>query len=157
MSANEKLLDVDHVTVSFHIGSFLAGGQLVAVNDVTFALYADKPEIYSIAGESGSGKTTLANVLLHDLEPTEGKVTFEGRDLSTLKSRRDSMQFMAKVQLVFQNPFETFSPLRREEYLVETAMQFGRAKNRRDAAKVAGRGAAPGGLVARRGKPALPA
>ncbi len=113
MSANEKLLDVDHVTVSFHIGSFLAGGQLVAVNDVTFALYADKPEIYSIAGESGSGKTTLANVLLHDLEPTEGKVTFEGRDLSTLKSRRDSMQFMAKVQPVFQNPFETFSPLRR--------------------------------------------
>ncbi len=138
MSANEKLLDVDHVTVSFHIGSFLAGGQLVAVNDVTFALYADKPEIYSIAGESGSGKTTLANVLLHDLEPTEGKVTFEGRDLSTIKSRRDSMQFMAKVQPVFQNPFETFSPLRRvEEYLIETAMQFGRAKNRRDAAKVA--------------------
>ena len=57
MSADEKLLEVDHVTVSFHIGGLLAGGQLVAVNDVSFALYADKPQIYSIAGESGSGKS----------------------------------------------------------------------------------------------------
>ena len=85
MSANEKLLDVDHVTVSFHVGGLIAGGQLVAVNDVSFSLYADKPEIFAIAGESGSGKTTLANVLLHDRDPTQGKVVFEGRDLSTIK------------------------------------------------------------------------
>ncbi len=137
MSANEKLLDVDHVTVSFHIGSFLAGGQLVAVNDVTFALYADKPEIYSIAGESGSGKTTLANVLLHDLEPTEGKVTFEGRDLSTLKSRRLDAVY-GESPAGFSEPVRDLQPAAAcEEYLVETAMQFGRAKNRRDAAKVA--------------------
>ena len=137
MSADEKLLEVDHVTVSFHIGGLLAGGQLVAVNDVSFALYADKPEIYSIAGESGSGKTTLANVLLHDIDPTQGKVIFAGRDLSTIKSRRDSMRFMGQVQPVFQNPFETFSPLRRvEDYLFETAIQFGQAKNRRDAVPV---------------------
>jgi len=137
MSANDKLLDVDHVTMSFHIGGFLAGTQLVAVNDVSFSLDADKPEIYAIAGESGSGKTTLARLLLHDLNPTKGKVRFEGRDLATLKSRRDAMDFMRKVQPVFQNPFETFSPLRRvEDYLFETAIQFGRAKNRRDAAPV---------------------
>jgi peptide/nickel transport system ATP-binding protein len=44
---------------------------------------------------------------------------------------------MSKVQPVFQNPFETFSPLRRvEEYLFETAIQFGRAKNRREATPV---------------------
>ena len=137
MRANEKLLDVDHVTVSFHIGGLLAGGQLVAVNDVSFALYTDKPEIVAIAGESGSGKTTLANVLLHAQEPTKGKVTFEGRDLVTIKGRRDLMKFMGDVQPVFQNPFETFSPLRRvEDYLFETAIQFGQAKNRRDAEPV---------------------
>ncbi len=137
MSADRKLLDVDHVTVSFHIGGIIAGGQLVAVNDVSFAIYADKPEIYSIAGESGSGKTTLANVLLRDLVPTQGKVTFDGRDLATIKSRRDFMDFMREVQPVFQNPFETFSPLRRvEEYLFETAVQFGKAKNHRQAEPV---------------------
>ena len=36
MSANEKLLDVDHVTVSFRVGGVMSGGQLVAVNDVSF-------------------------------------------------------------------------------------------------------------------------
>ena len=137
MSANEKLLDVDHVTVSFRVGGVVSGGQLVAVNDVSFALYNDKPEIYAIAGESGSGKTTLANVLLRDLVPTQGKVVFEGRDLSTIKRRRDFMDFMREVQPVFQNPFETFSPLRRvEDYLYETAIQFGMAKNRRQAEPV---------------------
>lgn len=137
MSANEKLLDVDHVTVSFHIGGVIGGGQLVAVNNVSFSLYEHKAEIFAIAGESGSGKTTLANVLLRDLDPTQGKVLFQGRDISTIKSRRDFMTFMREVQPVFQNPFETFSPLRRvEDYLFETAMQLGRAKNRREARPV---------------------
>jgi peptide/nickel transport system ATP-binding protein len=137
MSEREKLLDVDHVTVSFHVGGLLAGGQLVAVNDVSFSLFADKPEIFAIAGESGSGKTTLANVLLRDLDPTEGTVTFEGRDISTIKRRRDFKDFMRDVQPVFQNPFETFSPLRHvEEYLLETAVQFDMAKNRKQAAPV---------------------
>ena len=137
MHTPTPLLQVDHVTVSFPIGNFLSGGRLVAVNDVSFALDAERPEIYTIAGESGSGKTTLSRVLLHDLEPTQGKVFFEGNNLATLNGRRHNMEFMSKVQPVFQNPFETFSPLRRvEEYLFETAIQFGRAKNRREAAPV---------------------
>ena len=137
MHTPTPLLQVDHVTVSFPIGNFLSGGRLVAVNDVSFALDAEQPEIYTIAGESGSGKTTLSRVLLHDLEPTQGKVFFEGNNLATLNGRRHNMGFMSKVQPVFQNPFETFSPLRRvEEYLFETAIQFGRAKNRREAAPV---------------------
>jgi peptide/nickel transport system ATP-binding protein len=137
MSDKSRLLDVEHVTVSFHVGGLLGGSQLIAVNDVSFSLDAARPEIFAIAGESGSGKTTLARLLLHDLDPTKGKVYFEGRDLATIKSRRDAMAFMAKVQPVFQNPFETFSPLRRvEEYLHETAIQFGKAKNRRASAPV---------------------
>jgi len=137
MHTPTPLLQVDHVTVSFPIGNFLSGGRLVAVNDVSFALDAERPEIYTIAGESGSGKTTLSRVLLHDLEPTQGKVFFEGNNLATLNGRRHNMEFMSKVQPVFQNPFETFSPLRRvEEYLFETAIQFGRAKNRREATPV---------------------
>jgi peptide/nickel transport system ATP-binding protein len=49
-------------------------------------------------------------VLLHDLDPTQGHVHFEGRNLATLKGRRHTMEFMRKVQPVFQNPFETFQP-----------------------------------------------
>lgn len=137
MSRREKLLDVDQVTVSFRIGGLITGGNLIAVNNVSFSLYADQPEIFAIAGESGSGKTTLANVLLRDLDPTKGKVRFQGRDISTMKSRHDFKAFMSDVQPVFQNPFETFNPLRHvQEYLYETALQFGMAQNRKQATPV---------------------
>jgi len=137
MSDAAKLLDVQHVTVSFHIGGLLGGTHLVAVNDVTFSLSSDKPEIYTLAGESGSGKTTLSRLLLRDLDPTTGKVLFEGQDLAGIGNRKDFKDFMRKVQPVFQNPFETFSPLRRvEDYLFDTAINFGVAPNRRKAASV---------------------
>jgi peptide/nickel transport system ATP-binding protein len=137
VSADKKLLDVQQVTVAFQIGGLLVSNHLVAVNNVSFALESNKPEIFTLAGESGSGKTTLARLLLHDLEPTTGKVIFEGRDLTTIKSRADNMEFMHKVQPVFQNPFETFSPLRRvEDYLFDTAMHFSRTRTRRDAAPI---------------------
>ena len=137
MSANGKLLDVQHVTVEFHIGGLMGGTLLVAVNDISFSLDNDRPEIFTLAGESGSGKTTLSRLLLRDLEPTRGKVLFEGRDLATIRKRTEFKEFMKKVQPVFQNPFETFSPLRRvEAYLFDTALNFGMASNRRDAAQV---------------------
>ena len=137
MSANEKLLDVQHVTVEFHIGGLMGGTLLVAVNDISFSMDSDRPAIFTLAGESGSGKTTLSRLLLHDLEPTRGKVLFEGRDLATIRKRSELKEFMKKVQPVFQNPFETFSPLRRvEAYLFDTALNFGIASNRRDAARV---------------------
>jgi peptide/nickel transport system ATP-binding protein len=137
MSASDKLLDVQHVTVEFHIGGLVGGSLLVAVNDVSFSLDMDQPEIFTLAGESGSGKTTLSRLLLRDLEPTRGKVLFEGRDLATIRKRSEFKEFMRKVQPVFQNPFETFSPLRRvDAYLFDTALNFGMAANRQAAARV---------------------
>ena len=132
-----KLLDVQHVTAAFHIGGLIGGSRLVAVNDVSLSLESEHPEIFTLAGESGSGKTTLSSMILHDLKPTEGKILFEGRDVGLSQSRAEAMDFMKKVQPVFQNPFETFNPLRRvEEYLYDTAVNFGMAANRQDAAPV---------------------
>jgi peptide/nickel transport system ATP-binding protein len=137
MSTTDKLLDVQHVTVEFHIGGLVGGSLLVAVNDVSFSLDEDRPEIFTLAGESGSGKTTLSRLLLRDLEPTRGKVLFEGRDLTTIRKRSEFKEFMKKVQPVFQNPFETFSPLRRvDAYLFDTALNFGMAPDRQAAARV---------------------
>ncbi|HEX5944569.1 MAG TPA: ABC transporter ATP-binding protein [Anaerolineales bacterium] len=137
MSATDKLLDVQHVTVEFHIGGLVGGSLLVAVNDISFSLDEGRPEIFTLAGESGSGKTTLSRLLLRDLEPTRGKVLFEGHDLATIRSRSEFKQFMKKVQPVFQNPFETFSPLRRvDAYLFDTALNFGMAPDRQTAAQV---------------------
>ena len=137
MSATDKLLDVQHVTVEFHIGGLVGGSLLVAVNDLSFSLDEDRPEIFTLAGESGSGKTTLSRLLLRDLEPTRGKVLFEGRDLTTIRQRSEFKEFMKKVQPVFQNPFETFSPLRRvDAYLFDTALNFAMTSDRQAAALI---------------------
>jgi peptide/nickel transport system ATP-binding protein len=136
-SVKTKLLDVQHVSRSFHVGGLINGTTLIAVNDVNFALETGKPEIFTIAGESGSGKTTLTRMLLRDLAPSSGQVLFEGRDVSTIRKRAEFAAFMKQVQPVFQNPFETFNPLRRvEEYLFDTAVNFGAAKDRKSAAQV---------------------
>ena len=137
MNATDILLDIQNVTVEFHIGGLLGGSLLVAVNDISFSLGKDRPEIFTLAGESSSGKTTLSRLLLRDLEPTRGKVLFEGRDLATIHRRSEFKDFMKKVQPVFQNPFETFNPLRRvDAYLFDTALNFGIARDRRAAALV---------------------
>jgi len=134
MSYTGKLLDVQHVSVLFSIGGIIGGSQLVAVNDISFSLDNAHPEIFTIAGESGSGKTTLSRLLLRDLDPTTGKVFFEGIDLAKVKKGKDFKDFMRQVQPVFQNPFETFNPLRRvEDYLFDTAINFGIAANHKAA------------------------
>jgi peptide/nickel transport system ATP-binding protein len=137
MSADGKLFDLQHAVVAFHIGGLLEGSKLIAVNDVSFSLSSEEPEIFTLAGESGSGKTTLASLLLGDLVPTSGKVSFEGHDLVEMQKRAEKKVFMKKVQPVFQNPFDTFNPLRRVEgYLFDTAINFGMARSRREAADV---------------------
>lgn len=130
------LFELDHAVVTFRIGSVLAGSRLVAVNDVSLRLAADRPEIFTLAGESGSGKTTLARVLLGDQAPSQGEVRFQGSPVADVIRAGGHKAFMGEVQPVFQNPFETFNPLRHvQEYLFDTAMNFKIAKNRRQAAE----------------------
>ena len=59
------------------------------------------------------------------LNRREAKCLFEGRDLATITKRSEFKEFMKKVQPVFQNPFETFSPLRQvDAYLFDTAVEL---------------------------------
>jgi peptide/nickel transport system ATP-binding protein len=135
-----ELLQVNHASRYFHTGGLINNTRLMAVNDVSFTLRKDKPEIFTIAGESGSGKTTLSRLLLRDLEPSEGEVLFEGRNVTAIRKNDEFKAFMKKVQPVFQNPFETFNPLRRvEEYLIDTALNFGAAADRKAAFTVVDR------------------
>ena len=64
----------------------------------------------AIVGESGSGKSTVANMVLHLLKPTSGKVFYEGRDTSTFKAK-DLLGFRRHVQPVFQNPYGSLDPM----------------------------------------------
>jgi peptide/nickel transport system ATP-binding protein len=140
MKDTKHLLELNHASRYFQTGGIFNSTRLAAVNDVSFSLDRDKPEIFTIAGESGSGKTTLSRLLLRDLEPSEGEVFFEGRNIAGIKKPDEFKAFMKKVQPVFQNPFDTFNPLRRvEEYLVDTAVNFGAAADRKSAQPVVDR------------------
>lgn len=118
------LLDVSHVGKRFPVGGVLSGKEMRAVDDVSFAVGEDGPEIFTIIGESGSGKTTLARMILGLETPSSGEIRYEGK-LVTHAGGRERLAFMAKVQPIFQNPFEAFNPLKRvDRYLESTARRF---------------------------------
>src|SRR5205085_3015431 len=73
----------------------------------------------------GSGKTTLARMVLGMQPPSSGTLEFEGRVVATTPGR-ERHEFMARVQPIFQNPFEAFNPLKRiDRFLFLTAQRFG--------------------------------
>lgn len=119
------LLEVDHVTKDYVRGGLFSRQHVRAVDDVSFRLDSDKPEIFTIIGESGSGKSTLASMILNLTQPSKGALKFLGTDLSVLRSQPDRLRFMAQVQPIFQNPFEAFNPLKQlDHYLFMTARRF---------------------------------
>jgi peptide/nickel transport system ATP-binding protein len=119
------LLSVEHLTRTFAMGGLLGRTRFAAIDDVSFSLEAARPEIFAIIGESGSGKTTLARMILNTLAPSKGIIRFLGEDISRFRGRRDQLQFMRKVQPIFQNPFEAFNPLKRvDRYLFASAYHF---------------------------------
>ena len=69
---NNALLDVSQVSKIFTRGGLLSSRRVVAVNDVSFQIDAERPEIFAIIGESGSGKTTLSRMILNIEKPTRG-------------------------------------------------------------------------------------
>ncbi|MFN3699463.1 MAG: ABC transporter ATP-binding protein [Dictyoglomus sp.] len=133
MKDNNKLLVVSDLTKIFTIGGRFLGVKLIAVNRENFEM-EEKPEILTIAGESGCGKTTLARMILGIIEPTSGKIFYKGKDTAEIKTREDRLIFMREVQPIFQNPFETFNPLKKvDSYLIETTINFGIVKSRKEA------------------------
>jgi peptide/nickel transport system ATP-binding protein len=126
------LLEVDHVTKQFPVGGLLSRRYMNAVDEVSFVIEVEKPEIFTIIGESGSGKTTLARMILGLEHPTRGAIRFQGKTVTSRLSRADRLRFMAAVQPVFQNPFEAFNPLKQvDRYLASTARTFVDAGNKK--------------------------
>jgi peptide/nickel transport system ATP-binding protein len=131
------LLEVRNVGRSFGGGPF-SRRKVRAVADVSFTLSADRPQVFAVIGESGSGKTTLARMILNDVAPSEGAILFRGRDIATMRSARDRLDFMGAVQPIFQNPFEAFNPLKRvDRYLFAAATRFAGAATEAEAERLA--------------------
>jgi peptide/nickel transport system ATP-binding protein len=110
-SATENILEVSGLEKHFPImrGAFVKRkvGAVRAVDGIDFALKAG--ETLGLVGESGCGKSTTGRLVTRLLEPTGGKVTFEGRDITHLgvgamrPLRRD-------IQMIFQDPYSSLNP-----------------------------------------------
>lgn len=119
-----ELLRADHLTRHFKIGGTLDRGTLHAVDDVSFSI--GEREIVALAGESGSGKSTVARLLARVYQPTSGTVTFDGKPLTALRSRRDALRYSGQVPMVFQDPFSSLNPVFRVSHGVLRALKLHR-------------------------------
>ena len=82
-------------------------GQVKAVDDISFEI--KEGEIFGVVGESGCGKTTVGRMTLRLIEPTSGKVFFEGTDILSLKGKELAM-IRPKMQIIFQDPYSSLNP-----------------------------------------------
>jgi oligopeptide/dipeptide ABC transporter ATP-binding protein len=104
-AAPAPILEVENLRK--HFRSKDGRGVVHAVEDVSFAL--TRGETLGIVGESGCGKSTLARLVLRLVEPTSGRVRFEGEDLLALNAARLRTR-RRDMQIVFQDPYASLDP-----------------------------------------------
>ena len=95
-----------------------------AVNDVSFEI--GRGEALALVGESGSGKTTTGRCILRLIEPTAGNIRFGGTDLLTL-APRSFRALRPRIQMVFQEPYDSLSPRMRVGAIVEEPLKLAAA------------------------------
>ena len=109
-AVSDPLLQVDGLSKRFPVSAgFLGLGtkQIQAVSSVSFTL--NRGEVLGLVGESGSGKSTLGRAVLRLIEPSEGRVIFDGTDVTGL-GQDDLRQLRRRMQIVFQDPYASLDP-----------------------------------------------
>jgi peptide/nickel transport system ATP-binding protein len=137
--ANTVLLRTEALTRHFRIGGALSRRMLHAVDEVSISV--GERQIVALAGESGSGKSTIARLLAKLYPPTSGEIYFQGRPLSSIRSRGDVLRYRGDVPMVFQDPFASINPVFRVSHGVMRGLRLHRrdlsaAQRREEAERV---------------------
>ena len=119
------LLNVENVSLRFITKDsfFESKREYVQANkNVSFSI--NEGETFGLVGESGSGKSTIARVITGLYPPNEGKITFEGIDLTAIKSERERRPFRRQMQMVFQNPYTSMNPRMKIYEIIAEPIRF---------------------------------
>ena len=99
----ENILEVKNLKKYFKTARCM----LHAVDDITFQM--ERGSILGVVGESGCGKSTLGRTILHLLDSTDGKIYFEGQDITQVDRARFK-ELRREMQIIFQDPFASLNP-----------------------------------------------
>jgi oligopeptide/dipeptide ABC transporter ATP-binding protein len=120
----EDLLVVENVKKHFPVTRGIIFqkqvGAVKAVDGVSFSVKAG--ETLGIVGESGCGKSTLARCIMRLLDPTDGKIVFDGRDITRL-SRPSMRPIRREMMMIFQDPYASLNPRKRVGFIVAEALE----------------------------------
>lgn len=117
------LIETRNVTKLFLVrAGWIAKQQswLSAVEDVSLSVH--RGETLGLVGESGSGKSTLARLLVHLIEPTDGEVRYNGRNIFSF-SGGERRRFRRQAQIVFQDPYSSLNPRHTVETIIGEGIQ----------------------------------
>ena len=87
-----------------------------AVDDVSFEIYPG--ETYGLVGESGSGKSTIGRSIIRLYDPTAGKITFDGQDISGKLNHSQNSTLRTQMQMIFQDPMASLNPRKKVEDII---------------------------------------
>src|SRR5438094_2673061 len=119
MAKGEQLLLVEDVKKHFPVTRGIICQKQIAsvkaVDGVSFSL--KEGETLGIVGESGCGKSTLARCIMKLLEPSAGRIVFEGRDITNL-SRAEMRPVRREMMMIFQDPYASLNPRKRVGFII---------------------------------------
>src|SRR5690348_4596767 len=121
---DEPLLTVENLEKHFPITRGIIFqkeiGRVRAVDGVSFEV--NKGETLGVVGESGCGKSTMARCVMRPLDPTGGKVIFDGQDITNIKGN-DLFKVRREMMMVFQDPYASLNPRKRVGSIVGEALE----------------------------------
>ena len=123
----EPLLHVENLKQHFRISRKYT---TKAVDGISFDIY--EGETYGLVGESGSGKSTTGRSIIRLYEPTDGKIIFDGHDISGKLSREDEKYLRTNMQMIFQDPMACLNPRKKVSQIIAEGLEIHHICNSRE-------------------------
>ena len=116
---SEPLLKVENLVQHFPVSRTYT---VKAVNGVSFSIYPG--ETYGLVGESGSGKTTIGRSIIRLYNPTNGRITFNGKVVSGVLDRDTRSMLRSGMQMIFQDPMASLNPRKKVGDIISEGMDI---------------------------------